>query len=76
MEFTKEELFEIEKVFDNQASMVVERHVRVNNSIITIVSNKKVKEYQKNIFDETMTCFDMYRTISAKCQKLRNGNKN
>lgn len=68
--FTKDELYEIEKVFDYQASGIQEQMARVLNSI-AIVSKAKAKMYANKVFASHVKSYDMYRTISVKCEMMR-----
>jgi len=67
--FTKNELFEIEKGFDMLASQVVESLARRIDALSKIKGlgdefcAKQISEYTKT--------YDVYRTISAKCQYER-----
>lgn len=68
MEFTKEELYEIETRFDHHAGATA--HVM---GILTqrLSINQKAKKLLDRILDEAVDNYDMFRTISAKCKLMR-----
>lgn len=68
-EFTKDELFEIEKVFDSLAG----QFSHATADILTKLSLVKANKLKNKILEESVITFDIYRTISTKCQKARTG---
>lgn len=66
MNFTKEELKEIEKIFDIAAG----NHTYRIAEIITKLYNKAPKLINR-IVKESVETFDTYRTISAKANKMQ-----
>ena len=69
--FTKEELYEIEKVFDNITSNHIARFAEIVCKLQRYDNEVKVKELLDKLFTESVDCFDLYRTISAKAKLLR-----
>jgi len=63
--FTKEELFEIEKVFDDIA---INPHMAKLADMCFKLNNEKDGT---KVVDQMLSNFDMCRTISAKCSRLR-----
>ena len=74
MDFTKKELYEIEKIMDMQAGVLQEQMARVANSLHTI-SKDKADKWMDKTFDSYVRSYDMFRTISAKCEKNREDKK-
>lgn len=71
MKFTKEELKEIEKLFDIRAGLLVRDYAEFLSKIPAgQLYGKGTKELYDKIFKETLDTFTMYRTISAKCSNL------
>jgi len=66
-EFTKEELAEVEKIFDIQASLLSSSYAHLFNSIGKI---KGSEEILIKLLKEYSDAFDMYRTISAKANAM------
>lgn len=70
MEFTKNELKEIEKIFDIQAGYMGKFHAELITSFDRIKSKKKDK-FMSKLFNEMVDVFDTYRTISAKASRMK-----
>ena len=68
MTFTKEELYEIEKVFDCVARNIISKN-KVH--FLTLCSNNEQKDFVKKILDEDLNTFNTFREISAKAKILR-----
>ena len=66
--FTKEQLKEIEKLFDIQASLLSSFYASLFNSIGKIENSKKILI---KLLKEYSDAFDMYRTISAKANEMQ-----
>jgi len=72
--FTREELKEIEKIFDNQASLLSQSFANLFNSIARISSVKNNSEKLLiRLLNEYSKSFDVCRTISAKANVMQNG---
>jgi hypothetical protein len=74
MDFTKEELFEIEKMADKAAGYCVAAHADfVVKTWPTAEKQAKsnLRELCEKVDKETLYYWDMMRTISAKCQVMR-----
>ena len=72
MNFDKDELYEIEKLFDNQAGMNSGNTARFIGMINPFLkSNTKLTEYADKVLDEQVDSFNMYRMISLKARKMR-----
>ena len=69
MKFTKEELYEIEKTFDNKAGALI---VGLGNFLSKCRNEKGTGIIKNKMISESYRCFDICRTISAKCQNERN----
>ena len=71
--FTKQELFEIEKVFDILASKIPsEKRVDLINMLSRMsVNTESSKEFINKLLDEDVSAYSLYREISAKAQNLR-----
>jgi len=67
--FTKEQLKEIEKIFDIQASLLSSSYAQVFNSIARLDDSK---DMLNKLLNEFTFAFDMYRTISAKADIMQN----
>ena len=70
MEFTNEELYEIEKAFDERAAQV-----GFNTGIVLERLGKtkytEADEFSRKILKESSHCWDMFRSISGKASKMR-----
>jgi hypothetical protein len=74
MEFTDEELVEIEKMADRQAGHVAACHadfIQKTWPAIERLKEGQLKDWDQKITAETVHFWDMLRTISAKCQQIR-----
>ena len=69
--FTKEELYEIEKVFDNITSNHTVMFAEIVCKLQKYHNEVKVKELLDKLFTDSVDCFNLYRTISAKAKLLR-----
>lgn len=68
-EFTKDELFEIEKQFDILAGI----NIKNTGEILSkIQQNECSNEFIKRLVESQVKSFDVYRIISAKCEMIRN----
>lgn len=68
--FTKEELFEIEKVFD---IMVIENTKQTSSILFALEQSKtNTNKLSDVIFQDIYKMYNTYRTISAKAQSMRN----
>jgi hypothetical protein len=67
MEFDKNQLYEIEKVFDYMAGQVLETTTK-QITALQIIENK---EFLHKIFQENAKYYDLCRSISAICEKIR-----
>jgi len=67
IEFTREQLFEIEKLFDIQASLLSSAYTHLFNSMAKIPDSEKILI---KLLKEYSDAFDMYRTISAKANAM------
>ena len=67
--FTKEQLKEIEKIFDIQASLLSSSYAQVFNSIARLDDSK---DMLNKLLNEFTFAFDMHRTISAKADIMQN----
>jgi hypothetical protein len=74
-EFTKEQLKEIEKIFDIQASMLSSSYAHLFNSIAS-TKVKNSTEILTKLMKEYVDAFDTYRTISAKADAMQEEEKN
>lgn len=70
MQFSKEQLKEIEKVFDIMAGKVAGEHAYFINTF-TKIKIEKATEHLNKLFDEYVDTFDMYRTISAVASTMQ-----
>ena len=70
MEFSKDEMYEIEKAFDERAGQVKAETARILQHLAPSKSEKAVKLANK-IIDNAVDAYDLCRTISAKCQHKR-----
>jgi len=66
MRFTNNELKEIEKQFDIKAGEILGNQAHLTNAL-TKIKSEKLDAHLSKIFDESVDAFDIYRTISAKC---------
>lgn len=66
--FTKEQLKEIEKIFDIQASLLSSAYANLFNSIAKVEGTKNLLT---KLLKEYSEAFDMYRTISAKANAMQ-----
>jgi hypothetical protein len=66
--FTKEQLKEIEKIFDIQASLLSNSYANLFNSIAKVEGSKEILS---KLLKEYSEAFDIYRTISAKANKMQ-----
>ncbi|MFH1610879.1 MAG: hypothetical protein ABIA91_03240 [Patescibacteria group bacterium] len=66
-QFTKDELYEIEKHFDYLAGV----HVYNSGDVITNLFNLINKKKQKELINDFTETYDLFRTISAKCKMMR-----
>jgi hypothetical protein len=70
--FSKDELYEIEKVFDCVAVQVCSNNARQLMSLSKYDKNsKQISKHIHNIITESINAYDMCRTISAKAKSLR-----
>ena len=67
-DFTKEQLKEIEKIFDIQASLLSSSYANLFNSITKVEGSKEILT---KLMKEYVDAFDCYRTISAKANALQ-----
>ena len=67
MNFTKDELYEIEKVFDYNATHILIRH----QPILALLNDASRFTERTKILNGILKSYDMARTISAKCQLSR-----
>ena len=67
-EFTKEQLKEIEKIFDIQASLLSSSYAHLFNSLAKVEGSK---EMLSKLMKEYSEAFDAYRTISAKANIIQ-----
>ena len=58
--FTNDELYEIEKVFDCVVSNIVSKN---KVAFLTIADNHNEEEFVKKILDEDLNTFNMFREI-------------
>lgn len=72
MEFTNEQLKEIEKQFDILAGQVGVYLARV---IFSLKEHKKADKFINKLIDEAIESFDAYRTISAIADKMQKERK-
>jgi hypothetical protein len=70
MEFTKEELLEIEKVFDIQVLMLLQQRVQVLNALIKLNDSEAKTKLVEKIRDDIYQAYNCYREISAKAHLL------
>ena len=74
-EFTKEELYEIEKMFDSQASLLQRNYLEW----IAVVSKSKIDLCQSDnayvMMKGVHSAYEACRTISAKASNARSGLK-
>jgi len=68
--FTKEELKEIEKIFDMQAGQVARYHADIVMAFSKL-KGEAVDNLNDKLLREALNSFDMYRTISAKASKMQ-----
>jgi len=68
--FTKEELLEIEKMFDYQAGMVVKISAETM-ALYSKIENKDKDEWLQRIIVEWVHLWDVMRTISAKAHEMQ-----
>ena len=68
IEFTKEQLKEIEKLFDIQASLLSSYYANLFNSMAKIDNSKEILT---KLLKEYSNAFDVYRTISARASLIR-----
>lgn len=67
-EFTKEQLKEIEKIFDIQASLLSQSYANLFNSIAKVEDSREILI---KLMKEYSDAFDCYRTISAKASIMQ-----
>ena len=68
IEFTKEQLKEVEKLFDIQASLLSSHYANLFNSMAKIENSKDVLT---KLMKEFADAFDYYRSISAKASLMQ-----
>ena len=73
--FTCEQLKEIEKIFDVQASLLSSSYAYLFNSIAQTKAENS-KEILSKLLKEYADAFDVYRTISAIANKMQEEKKN
>jgi hypothetical protein len=66
--FTKQELYEIEKAFDQLAGQVAHA---TGDFVSRMGTTKKAKPLVDKVIDGACSYYDMARTISAKASKFR-----
>jgi len=71
-EFTKEQLKEIEKIFDIQASLLSSSYANLFNSIAKVEGSKEILT---KLMKEYSEAFEVYRTISAKANVMQEKTK-
>lgn len=72
MNFTKEELYEIEKLFDNHASSSSAGMAHFVNSLDKWAHKMPhLESHMSKVFDEHISAWNVYRTISARAQRMR-----
>ncbi|MHA1827912.1 MAG: hypothetical protein ACTSX6_04610 [Candidatus Heimdallarchaeaceae archaeon] len=75
MEFTREELKEIEKVFDIAAGNLTRHHAEILAKIGLVMKDSKLLDkYLTKLLVENINTFGIYRTISAKANKMQGNN--
>jgi vacuolar-type H+-ATPase subunit C/Vma6 len=67
IEFTREQLKEVEKLFDIEASLLSGAYANLFNSINKVEGSEKILI---KLLKEYSDAFDMYRTISAKASAM------
>lgn len=67
-QFTKEQLKEIEKIFDIQAGLLSNSYANLFNSIVKVDGSKEILS---KLMKEYSEAFDCYRTISAKANLMQ-----
>lgn len=72
VEFTKKELFEIEKFFDIHAG----QSMRGLADVLDTLKGKGKEEFSQRLFNEAVEAYELFRTISAKACILREDDKN
>lgn len=70
VELTSDELFEIERWADQAACNLLGA---VKEVVIPLQSIKGSDELRQKLFNTWCKDYDMYRTLSAKCEKQRKG---
>lgn len=71
MEFTKDELYEIEKTFDILAFRQSKELAQDLMNFSKYGSNIIIGEHVQSRITNSVNTFDVMRTISAKCKKMR-----
>jgi lysyl-tRNA synthetase class II len=67
-EFTSEQLYEIEKVFDNQAVLVEHEFAHLISKLGVFMDNEKIKKYVEKVIEELTEAYNTCREISAICK--------
>jgi hypothetical protein len=70
MNFTKEELFEIEKRFDNLAGQCLSGFAEITNIMLKLPEGEDRNKFISKVFNEHTQSYDLFRTISAKCRSM------
>jgi antirestriction protein ArdC len=74
MEFTADELCNIEKMADMMAVETQKHHAAIIEAFEKVKmkgTKKAVEAATSNIFKESVKAYNMLRTISAKCEAMR-----
>jgi hypothetical protein len=67
IDFTKDELYEIEKTFDLGASQIIHQH----RDILLLMHKLEKNDKLGQILDEVMKSHNIARNISKKCEDVR-----
>ena len=71
-EFNNDQLFMIEKVFDNVAHDTQRAFADTVSKLNLLKESKKKQRFINKLLDECVKAYDMCRTISAICENNRN----
>lgn len=72
MSFTKKELYEIEKLFDNQAGEVTRNAAHY---IDALSKSPEANKITTKFINDVLAIYELCRTISAKASKMREKNE-
>ena len=67
LDFTKDEIYEIEKTFDLYATQIIHQH----RDILLLMNKLEKNDKLGQILDEVMKSHDIARSISKKCEDVR-----